>query len=451
VTITGTNDAPTITAIAGTTDLVGAITEDASSPLTDTGILTFDDVDLTDTHSVSATKASGTLGGSLSLGSVIEAANTSAGSVAWTYSLANSAAQYLSVGQTATEIFTVTINDNNGGTTTQSVSITITGTNDAPTITSGSTGTVAENASTSTVIYTASASDVDASDTRTYSLAASADYASLTINASTGAVTLNTSADYETKSSYSFTVIARDTGGLTAQQNVIVSVSNVNDAPIFNPQAQAFTYTDTAAPDTFSATSGTFSATDADANTTLTYGISGVTASNGVATLVGTYGSLAVTTATGAYTFTPNSTAINAASTTTSEAYTVTVSDGSATANLSYTVNVTGAAESAAPVNSFSTSVVVNAGQGGTITQVANASGGYDWVHSFTNTGTSTFVAPNADVSAQILVVGGGGGGGANGGGGGGGGGVIFLPDTNLSAYSVNSIRFSNLASTKSP
>src|SRR5206468_3399135 len=53
VTITGTNDAPVITA----QDLVGAVTEQITpvGNLTDSGVITFSDVDLTDVHLVSPT------------------------------------------------------------------------------------------------------------------------------------------------------------------------------------------------------------------------------------------------------------------------------------------------------------------------------------------------------------------------------------------------------------
>ena len=53
VTITGTNDAPVITA----QDLIGAVTEQMhpGGNLTDSGTITFTDVDLTDVHLVSAT------------------------------------------------------------------------------------------------------------------------------------------------------------------------------------------------------------------------------------------------------------------------------------------------------------------------------------------------------------------------------------------------------------
>src|SRR5258708_9206456 len=64
VTITGTNDAPVITA----QDLVGAVTEQVTPAgnLSDSGAITFSDVDLTDVHLVSA---SGTPVGSV-LGSL---------------------------------------------------------------------------------------------------------------------------------------------------------------------------------------------------------------------------------------------------------------------------------------------------------------------------------------------------------------------------------------------
>ena len=71
-------------------------------------------------------------GGTLTLGNVTESATTSDGSVPWTYSVANSNTQYLAKDQTASEVFTVTVNDGQGGTTTQNVTVTATGTNDAP-------------------------------------------------------------------------------------------------------------------------------------------------------------------------------------------------------------------------------------------------------------------------------------------------------------------------------
>jgi len=106
-------------------------------------------------------------------------------------------------------------------------------TNTAPTITSGASGTVAENAATSTVVYTATATDVDAGQTLSYSLTGT-DAGSFDIDASTGVVTLKASANYESKASYSFNVVATDngTGSLTDTKAVTVSVTDVNEVTV---------------------------------------------------------------------------------------------------------------------------------------------------------------------------------------------------------------------------
>ena len=126
----GTNDAPTIT--AASTDAIGAVTEDATTPdLTTTGTITFDDVDLTDTHTTTVVAdPSNTLGGTLMMGAVSEDATTASGTVGWIYKVADDATDYLAAGQTATEKFTVTVSDGHGGTVDQEVKITINGADD---------------------------------------------------------------------------------------------------------------------------------------------------------------------------------------------------------------------------------------------------------------------------------------------------------------------------------
>ena len=99
--------------------------------------------------------------------------------------------------------------------------------NEAPIITSIATANIAENSSDSTVLYTAIATDVDASTTFTYSLSGD-DASLLNINSTSGEVTLKTSANYETKNSYSFNVIASD-GVFTDTKAITASVTNVNE------------------------------------------------------------------------------------------------------------------------------------------------------------------------------------------------------------------------------
>src|SRR5437868_6575453 len=75
----------------------------------------------------------------------------------------------MAVGETATEKFTVTISDGHGGTVEQLVTITVTGTNEAPTITAATTdatGAVTEDATTPnlTTTGTIAFNDVDLID-----------------------------------------------------------------------------------------------------------------------------------------------------------------------------------------------------------------------------------------------------------------------------------------------
>ena len=101
------------------------------------------------------------------------------------------------------------------------------------------------------------------------------------------------------------------------------------------------TFTDTSAADIFIQANGTLSASGSSAS--LAYGIAGGT--NEIASVfkAGTYGTLYVTKATGAYTFFPNDAAIQGLKSNSSETFTVTVSDGSASASGSFTINLIGA------------------------------------------------------------------------------------------------------------
>ena len=135
VTITGTNDAPIITA----EDLIGGVTElvTPAGNLTDSGSISFSDVDLTDVHLVSATgtPVGSTLG---SLSAVKDSDTTGSGTggqLTWTYSVAAGAVEYLAAGQSKVESFTITLDDQNGGVISKQIDVTITGTNDAPIIT----------------------------------------------------------------------------------------------------------------------------------------------------------------------------------------------------------------------------------------------------------------------------------------------------------------------------
>ncbi|MBR1167363.1 beta strand repeat-containing protein [Bradyrhizobium liaoningense] len=104
----------------------------ATGPATEStqGALSFSDVDPGDTHSASFVPSDGGYVGTFSLDPVSEAGGT--GSVAWHFTVDNADIQFLAQGQTLTQDYLLTIADNNGGSTTQDVTVTIIGTNDAP-------------------------------------------------------------------------------------------------------------------------------------------------------------------------------------------------------------------------------------------------------------------------------------------------------------------------------
>ncbi|MCP1601765.1 hypothetical protein J2S82_003722 [Aeromonas caviae] len=108
----------------------------------------------------------------------------------------------------------------------------------APSFTSGASATaIDENSGTAQIVYTAASTDAG---TVTYSLKAGADAALFSINASTGAVTLTGNPDYETKASYSFTVVATDAAGNASEQVVSLGINNLDDtAPTITSAATA--------------------------------------------------------------------------------------------------------------------------------------------------------------------------------------------------------------------
>lgn len=98
----------------------------------------------------------------------------------------------------------------------------------APSITSGSTaGSIAENSGAGQVVYIATASEPV-----TFTLQASGDHAHFSIqsNYTTAGVVLTANPDFETKSSYTFTVIATDIVGTgTATKTVTLAITDVSE------------------------------------------------------------------------------------------------------------------------------------------------------------------------------------------------------------------------------
>ncbi len=174
ITITGTNDVPVITTgpqsisfTGGTATVGGSLTTTDQT----SGILSFNDVDLTDTHTVSAVLTNAVLSGS-SVDSVatfeaalpgpaavfenaltarIAAGNDSTGSGAGTINWQLAAipaylADFVPANETLTLTYTVTVTDSQNATYTQNITVTISGDNAAAVVWIATTASAASDA-----------------------------------------------------------------------------------------------------------------------------------------------------------------------------------------------------------------------------------------------------------------------------------------------------------------
>ena len=133
---------------------------------------------------------------------------------------------------------TITTSDGNGGSDSITVTINVTDVEEAPENNAPAfdedetTRTSAENTDADTNIGAAiTATDADDDDTLTYSLGGT-DADAFSIDTETGQLKTKAALDYETKRSYTVTVIASD-GTLTDSISVTINVTDVNEAPEF--------------------------------------------------------------------------------------------------------------------------------------------------------------------------------------------------------------------------
>ncbi|RWI93539.1 MAG: adhesin [Mesorhizobium sp.] len=381
ITVNGTNDGPVIT--SGTQ--AGSVTEDTQ--LTATGQVQASDVDNGATQTYSGNAAG-------SYGSFAVDASTGV----WTYTLDNAAHQNLAQGESHVEIFTVTVTDDKGATTTQDVTITVNGTNDGPVITSGTqAGSVTEDTQL-TATGQVQASDVDNGATQTYSGNAAGSYGSFAVDASTGVwtYTLDNAAHQNLAQGEShveiFTVTVTDDKGATTTQDVTITVNGTNDGPVTvnDNSASLGAVAATEKGGTFNGSggnngSGNVLANDSDVDSAgltvtgiRTGGVenAGTAGSVGVG-LVGAHGMLTLNS-NGSYTYVVNENdptvqALNVGGSTT-DTFNYTVSDGSLTDTAVLTVTINGANDAPVGLNDTSASFGATAAteKGGAL----NGSGG---------------------------------------------------------------------------
>jgi len=216
VTITGINDAPVAVEDLTTTDENTAVLFDVLDNDTD--------VDLTDSHTI--------VDGSVNITSGLGSASIVGNKISWN---PGSDYDYLAVNESIDVVIAYTMSDGNGGSSSSTLTITVSGANDAPivsgTVISGST----EDDPAFSVALLDGASDVDSSDSLTI--------ADLTLTGGDGSgVTLNgTSLDVDSNAynylndgenaviTYQYNVIDGN-GGITPQ-TATITITGINDAP----------------------------------------------------------------------------------------------------------------------------------------------------------------------------------------------------------------------------
>jgi VCBS repeat len=308
VTINGANDAPNITVGAG--DSAAETLAETNAGLSTSGTLTLTDVDTTNTVSTSVVSVStgglttGLVPNNAQLLAMLTASGNltnsqTTGPINWTFNSGSEAFNYLPAGQSLTLTYTVRATDSFGATDDQTVTITITGTNDNP-VAVADTRSVTEDAAdqsgytdgnpgTTIVAGNVLTNDTDVDFGATKSVSAvngapgnlgstvSGTYGTLVIN-SNGTYTYaldNTNpavqalAAGQTRTD-TFTYTMSDDQGATSSTTLTVTVRGANDAPVISVGAGDSDSASWAETDSGLSTSGTLSIFDVDTTNTVT-------------------------------------------------------------------------------------------------------------------------------------------------------------------------------------
>ncbi|OCH21539.1 retention module-containing protein [Aliivibrio logei] len=319
VEVTGTNDAP---AVSGSSIISGAVVEETT--LSTSGDLFVDDVDTLDSHTWTLLSSN-----TDPYGSIIVSTNAD-GSGKWEYTLNNTAAQVqaLANGETHTVEYQIQVDDGEGGLTTETISIEVTGTNDEPVVSGQSTGLVKEDTATqSEAEGQLTVDDVDLIDVHAWSVGSNTGtYGSITIDPATGkwvytidnalAATqgLTEGQSVEDK----FTVTVDDNQGGTDSIEIVITVVGTNGVPVIGGDVVG-----AVTEDTILTTTGTLTASDEDTTSAFNWDI--------VGSDTGTYGKFTLDASTGIWLYTLDNDAaqsLGAGDAPIKEYYTVELSDG---------------------------------------------------------------------------------------------------------------------------
>ena len=221
ITITGTNDIPTVSA-----GVTAAGNEDDAALVVDM-LANASDVDT---------------GAVLSIANVtgLVSGVTFAGGTDLTVDLADASFQFLALGETMDIIVSYDVEDEHGASVAQTATITITGTNDAPTVSAAVTGGGNEDDAAFSVDLLAGASDIDVLDVlnidgTTFALT-SGDASGMTLNGNVLDIDPNAYNHLDDGESevVVFTYGIIDGNGGTVMQTATITITGSNDAPIID-------------------------------------------------------------------------------------------------------------------------------------------------------------------------------------------------------------------------
>ncbi|WP_235528909.1 cadherin domain-containing protein, partial [Cylindrospermopsis sp. CR12] len=263
---------------------------------------------------------------------------------------------------------TVTATDRGGLTATQAVTVNVTDVveiGNPPVITSGSTFSIAEN---STTVATIIATDVESS-TLNYSISGGVDQNLFAIDPTTGVLRFVTAPNFEAPTDvgadnrYNLQIQVKDSDNNTVTKDLIITVTDVNEAPSFNTPTATFSTGEN------TILVGSVVATDPDRGDTLTYTLSGADA--GKFDIDSTTQFLSFKTA-------PNFEAPGSAAGNNTYNVTVTARDGAGlTTNQAVTISVTNVNEAPSFANPTATfPVAENSTNVGTIAPATDPDGG---------------------------------------------------------------------------
>jgi VCBS repeat-containing protein len=319
ITISGTNDGPDIR--VGSGDSGSESLNETNSGLCKSGTLTVTDPDTSDTisTSIALTSATGPTGGpsnaqllamlSITPDNGLAANAGDTNNLTWKFDSGSEAFNYLRAGQSLQLVYTLTVNDGHGGTDTQTVAITVTGTNDAPVLSDTiNPSAVAELSDASAQNLSAitgnfSVTDLDVGDTLDASVVGGATVLLdgnpfvLPVGASAltaagafsvtdtvsngGAVNIGYSYDPAAANldflragqslTITYTVQVNDGTTNSATQDVTFTITGTNDAPILSDTTDPSAVLELAdaSAQNLSAITGNFSVTDLDVGDTL--------------------------------------------------------------------------------------------------------------------------------------------------------------------------------------